>query len=445
MAVSDPSSKRGSSGPSVDDAARAAFDSGSAGSDFDASEWNDSETAVVDAGDIGGFFGDRFRLDARLGVGAMGRVLTAIDMQTGSHVALKMLHKDRAKDPETLERFRREAEVLRAMHHPAIVELVAFDRSPDGTWWLAMEHLVGETLKDRLSRGPAFEPREAWPILACVFDAVALAHQRGVLHRDLKPDNILLLESGPPLAKVLDFGLSKQTKQAERITSKGMVLGTPRYMAPEMLVDASITDARSDVFSMAAIAFEMLTAQSVYDADDVGQLFGCILEGRVRALRDVRPNAPPALERLFAAALARDPERRVASIEELSSRFAEAIGVSPDRAPFLSQRAGGERPSLVEAPTRVYCGTPPQPISRNTPSGPAATRASDPGAARAHASSSFPLPPPGDRPSFSAPSPTARPRAPDRSWPRVALVTLLVVLTLTLAGAIGYAVRIWLG
>ena len=313
-------------------------------------QWDEEEaTAVVSATDVGGFFGDRFRVDARLGIGAMGRVLTAVDMKTGTLVALKVLHKDRQKDPAVVERFQREAAVLREIHHPAIVQLVAFGQAKDGTWWLAMEHLVGKTLKDRLSQGGPFVPRDAWPVLATMCDGVALAHAKGILHRDLKPENVLLLESGLPPCKILDFGLSRYTAKPDRITATGTVLGTPRYMAPEMLHEHAPIDERADVFAIGAIAFEMFTGRSVYPAEDFGQLFGCILEGRTLSLRSVRPDASPELERVLADALARDVDARIRTVDELAMRLARAIGVSEDRAMFLPA-ASGVRRAVTRAP-----------------------------------------------------------------------------------------------
>jgi serine/threonine protein kinase len=260
------------------------------------------------------------------------------------------------RSPAVIERFQREAAVLREIKHPAIVRLVAFDRAKDGTWWLAMEHLVGKTLKDRLSHGGPFLPRDAWPVIAAVCDGVALAHTKGILHRDLKPENVLLLESGLPPCKILDFGLSRYTAKPDRITATGTVLGTPRYMAPEMLAESAPIDERADVFAIGAIAFEMLTGRSIYPAEDFGQLFGCILEGRTLSLRAIRPDASPELERVLADAVARDLDRRTPSVEEFALRFARAIGVPDDRALFLPAHSG-VRPAQP-GPVASLAGTP---------------------------------------------------------------------------------------
>jgi serine/threonine-protein kinase len=339
------------------------------------SAWEEEEaTEIVQATDIGGFFGERFRVDARLGVGAMGRVLTAVDTKTNTLVALKVLHKDRAKSPEVVERFQREAAVLRQIQHPAIVHLVAFDRARDGTWWLAMEHLQGKTLKDRIQQGGPFSPTAAWPVLATICDAVAVAHGQGILHRDLKPENVLLLESGLPPCKILDFGLSRYTTKPDRITATGAVLGTPRYMAPELLAEASSVDERADVFAIGVIAFEMLTGRSIYPAEDFAQLFGCILEGRTIPLRQVRPDASPELERVIAQAVAKDAAQRTRSADELASQLARALRVSPDRSVFLPKPGGATRPDpasgLREAPRQAAPAMAPVPRPAPAPSPP---------------------------------------------------------------------------
>ena len=140
---------------------------------------------MVSSVDVGGFFAGRFRLDAKLGVGAVGRVMTAVDTRTGVRVALKVLHKNRSGDAEVITRFQREAELLRELRHPGIVKLVDFGQSKEEGWWLAMELLEGRTMKDHLATQGSFTPRDAWPIVATICDALAYAHSKQVLHREL--------------------------------------------------------------------------------------------------------------------------------------------------------------------------------------------------------------------------------------------------------------------
>ena len=329
---------------------------------------DDEATQVVAQGDVGGFFAGRFRLDAKLGLGAVGRVMTAVDTRTGGRVALKVLHKSRAGDAEVITRFQREAELLRELRHPGIVKLVDFGQSKEAEWWLAMELLEGRTMKEHLATQGPFAPRDAWPILATICDALAYAHSRQVLHRDLKPENIILLEGQSPPCKVVDFGLSRGAG-AQRITATGVMLGTPRYMAPEMLAESHTMDARTDVFSIGVTLFEMLTGRSIYTVEDFGSLFGAIMEGRTLRLRQVRPDAPPALDALIAECVAKDPANRVANVDLIATRYATCLGLSTDRSPFLRGTPVGVQvrsaPKHVAAAFRVAdLPHPPTPASK---------------------------------------------------------------------------------
>lgn len=270
----------------------------------------------------------RFRLGTPLGTGSMGRVLRALDTHTGHEVALKLLHPDRARDPEALERFRREAEILDAIAHPAIVRVISMGQS-EGTPWLAMELVHGETLEDRLRRGP-LGMREIVPILNTLCDGLAAAHMAGVVHRDLKPGNILLTSSGQLPCKLLDFGLSR-IKSSKTLTQKGTVIGTPRYMAPEQIRASLDADMRSDIFSVGVMLYEMLTGSSPYPAEDLGQLLGCVFEQRIVPIGERRPEVPDAVGGVIKRAMARDPNDRFQTAGAIAEAYANAIGVSSGR------------------------------------------------------------------------------------------------------------------
>jgi len=288
---------------------------------------DDESTEIVNNAEIGGFFGGRFRIDARLGSGAMGKVLTALDTETGRLVALKVLHRERSRDKNVLRRFAREAASLRAINHRAIVGIVASGRAPDGTPWLAMEHLVGQTLKARIAK-QKLQPAEFWPILKTLAEAVGEAHARGVVHRDLKPENIFVPQGDDPPCKILDFGLATLNREgADKVTATGQLLGTPRYMAPELLASIGKPDHRVDVFALAVISFEALTGRSLYSADDLGSLFGQILEARTHSLREFRPDLPEALERVLKQGHARSMSDRFATAGEFAQAFAQAAGI----------------------------------------------------------------------------------------------------------------------
>ncbi|WP_236607098.1 serine/threonine-protein kinase [Sandaracinus amylolyticus] len=291
-------------------------------------EDDQESTVMVEVLASGSFFADRFRVGPPLGVGAMGRVVQAHDLVSGHDVALKVLHRERARDAETIERFRREAAILESIGHPAIVRVLAMGEA-FGVPWLALELVRGETLKERLRRGP-MHPHEVVPVLNTLCDALAAAHMRGVVHRDLKPDNVLLVTGGYPPCKIVDFGLSSFTA-AKTLTQTGSILGTPRYMAPEQIKSARDSDPRVDVFAVGVLIYEMLTGVSPYPAEDMGQLLGCVLEGRVVPLAHRRPDLPPAVGAVIERAMARDRAQRFQTAGAVAEAYANAIGVRSGR------------------------------------------------------------------------------------------------------------------
>jgi serine/threonine protein kinase len=301
-----------------------------------------SDLEQVDSGIAPGFFGERFAIGGALGSGAMGKVVQALDRETGIEVALKVLHRERAKDAESIERFQREAAILESIGHPGIVRVVAMSRAPDGTPFLAMELLRGETVEERLARGP-IAPLDMVPIVNTLCDALAAAHLRGIVHRDLKPANVILLSSGDPPCKILDFGLSRFTA-SKTLTRTGTILGTPRYMAPELIRSVQSSDYRVDVFSVGVLIYEMLTGRSPYPADDVGALLGCVVQGRVVPLADVRPDLPAALGAVITRAMAREPDERFETAGAIAEAFANALGIASGRSQLDASSGVDELP-----------------------------------------------------------------------------------------------------
>ncbi len=292
----------------------------------------DEGTEIVASLEPGTFFADRFQVDGRLGMGAMGKVVTATDMRTGQRVALKVLHREKAAQREAAERFTREAEVLARLGHPGIVRVVASERMPDGTRWLAMELIEGDTIAQRLRKKGPFTPEAAYGIITMLCDALDAAHREGIVHRDLKPENVMLPASGTPSCKILDFGLARVTQiGVERLTRAGTILGTPRYMAPELIETLKDTDHRADVFAVAVITYELLTGKSIYAAEDVGQLFGAILEGRMRTLQSLRPDLPAAIDAVIARGAMRKPADRYQTAGAFAEAYARAAGIAAQR------------------------------------------------------------------------------------------------------------------
>jgi serine/threonine-protein kinase len=270
----------------------------------------------------------RYEIVRRIGIGAMGTVSEAHDRETGSPVAIKMLRGEHRKDADTVERFRREAMVLMDLRHPSIVQMYDFGILDSGHAYIVLELLAGESMRVHLETKGPFEPQGLLPVLSDVAGALDHAHQSGVVHRDVKPQNIVLLASpapGGPCAKVVDFGIAKVTWDAP-MTAAGVSLGTLRYAAPEQLRGARDADTRADVHSLGVVAFEALAGLGKLPFRDGTDLFAAILAGNTMPLSDRRPGLGDALDAVLAKAIARDREDRYGSPGELFRAYAIAIG-----------------------------------------------------------------------------------------------------------------------
>ena len=300
----------------------------------------DDATDVISPFSPGSFFADRFRLGKPLGSGGMGAVFRAEDLLEQRPVAIKILLKG-AQDQQARQRFERESAILESIDHPGIVAIhrhgyATHRRIP----WLAMELLEGETLRARIARVGPMDPVRVAPILFAAADALEAAHAQGVVHRDLKPDNIFLPNAGPA-AKILDFGLSLSLT-SKKLTATGTVIGTPRYMAPEQIASAHKSGARADIYALGIVLYECLTGESPFEASDQGQLLGAILNGRLEPLANHRPDLPAGLQEVIERATARRPDDRFATPTELAEAFADASGARPSQPGF-------SRPSRPQA------------------------------------------------------------------------------------------------
>lgn len=269
----------------------------------------------------------RYRLEESLGSGGMADVFRALELASGRRVAVKVLRAGPDQNPEATARLKREGQVLRALKNPAIVGIEDVIELEGGRVILVMELLVGETLGARMRRGK-IEPAELATIVAGVAAGLSAAHANGVVHRDLKPDNIFLgtHSDGRVQVKLLDFGVSK-IFGGERLTQTGQVLGTPRYMSPEQLGAEPEVDHRVDVYSLGVILYEALTGKPPFLASTPTDLIVAILHGKVVPLRSLRPDLPASIEGVVMRAMARVRDARFRAATELAEAFFEASGI----------------------------------------------------------------------------------------------------------------------
>ena len=267
----------------------------------------------------------RYRIASLIGAGGMGEVYRAIDTKLGRAVALKVLPPAMAGDPERLARFEREARAVAALNHPHIVTLYSVEEG-DGITFLTMELVEGDSLAARIPEGGLPVDR-ILTIGVALADALAAAHEKGIVHRDLKPANVMLTTDGR--VKVLDFGLAKDLRPSDRAdatmtgaghTEVGMVMGTPAYMSPEQLAGRPV-DHRTDIFSLGVLLYQMSSGQRPFEGATSIELASAILRDTPRALGEVRPDVPAALERLIQRCLEKDRERRIQTARDVASEL----------------------------------------------------------------------------------------------------------------------------
>lgn len=268
----------------------------------------------------GALLGAKYRVQSVLGAGAMGRVLRAQNELTGKAVALKWMHPEVASTPNASERLLREARAAAQLKHPNVVDI--YDIVHEGsTLFLVMELLEGETLSAFLRRNPQPPLSEFIALLLQALEGVAAAHDRGVIHRDLKPDNIFLVRAQGTeevRVKVVDFGVAKLTGQlAPTITAAGSAVGTPFYMSLEQLRGDRDIDGRSDVYAFGVMLYEAITGRMPYRASSLTELAIRVATGNAPPVKQLRPDVPTSLAGIVDRACARDREQRFPSARAL--------------------------------------------------------------------------------------------------------------------------------
>jgi eukaryotic-like serine/threonine-protein kinase len=289
---------------------------------------------------IGTVLSGRYKLEAKLGSGGMSTVYLARDTTLDRQVAVKVLHREMSEQEDQLQRFRQEARAVAKLSHPNVVAVI--DAGEDGGHpYIVFEYVEGETLKQRISRLGALDPQEALAYAIEIARGLTVAHNRRMIHRDIKPQNVLIDAEGR--AKLTDFGISRQLEQ-DGMTATGRVLGTTDYVAPEQAMGHAV-DQRSDIYSLGVVLFEMLVGQVPFHADSQ---VGVAMKHVNEELPDVqqrRPELSAAAAMVVERATAKDPDRRYQQVGELIDDLSTALEVEAARAGGTN----GEATSVLDA------------------------------------------------------------------------------------------------
>ncbi|MBI5498882.1 MAG: protein kinase [Deltaproteobacteria bacterium] len=292
----------------------------------------------------------KYRLLRLLGEGGMGTVYEARHILLDRRCAVKFVHPEIAREPETIGRFLREAKAASAIGHAGIVEVYDVGQLPDGTPFLVMEYLQGQPLAAVLAGGRRLPPAQAAEIVVRALLALAAAHRIGVIHRDLKPDNLIVDFSAPGVigVKILDFGICRMDQAAQAgpaMTRPGAILGTPYYMAPEQASAARDIDHRLDLYAMGVIFYECVTGRLPFQAPDIGRMIFEILGGTFPLPTAIDPRLPRLVDEVVQKAMARERERRYGSAEEMMRALLPlvppAVLAQPWPGGSVAQAAGG--------------------------------------------------------------------------------------------------------
>jgi serine/threonine-protein kinase len=281
---------------------------------------------------VGLVVGGRYKIVRTLGAGGMGGVYEAEHELIGKRVALKCLHREYTRDRDLVERFKREARAATAIGNEHIVDVTDMGDLPDGAPFLVMEMLSGKTLSGLIEEEGPMRIARAVHVARQVCDALGAAHDKGIVHRDLKPENVFLTRRGgdPDFVKVLDFGISKMHSSERRdrgLTRTGMAIGTPSYMSPEQAQGLRDVDARTDIWALGVILYEMLAGRRPFDAESYPMLLMRIVGQDPEPVARWRKDVPDALSAIVMQCLVKPMGSRMQSMRELGTALAPFGGV----------------------------------------------------------------------------------------------------------------------
>jgi serine/threonine-protein kinase len=293
------------------------------------------ENAPVSEGEI---LDGKYRVDRVIGVGGMGVVVAATHVQLNTQVALKFLLPDVLSDSKIVERFVREARSAVQIQSEHVARVSDVGTLPNGAPYMVMEYLEGQDLANTLAKSGtmAVERAVGYVLQAC--EAIAEAHSLGIIHRDLKPANLFLVQRHrrEPIVKVLDFGISKSNDAASlNLTKTASLMGSPYYMSPEQMRSARDADARSDIWAIGVILFELLSGTPPFQGETITELVVSVTQGKVPSVCDLRPDVPAGIADVIACCLQRDPKKRYADIGELAK---ELVPFGPPRSDVSMER-----------------------------------------------------------------------------------------------------------
>ena len=276
-----------------------------------------------------GKIGD-FEIVGKLGEGGMGAVYKARQVSMDRLVALKLLPGTLARDPALVARFRREAQVTAKLDHANIIRGIAVGEE-SGQHYFAMELVVGTSVENMLEEKQRLDIPEALDIITQISRALVHAHERGIIHRDIKPDNIMVTQGG--VAKLADLGLVREADaQLTRVTQSGAAMGTPHYMSPEQAKDAKSADARSDIYALGATFYHILTGRVPFEGESAFEVMQKHEKERAKSPRAIRPEIPAKLSLIVEKMMQRDPRNRFASAKELLAMLEGLSGKAPKAA-----------------------------------------------------------------------------------------------------------------
>src|SRR5919199_1598453 len=297
--------------------------------------------------------GERYEIGGVLGRGGMAEVHRGRDLRLGREVAVKVLRQDLARDPSFQVRFRREAQAAASLNHPAIVAVydTGEDRTGSGaTPYIVMEYVEGETLRDVLRREGYLDPERAMSLAADICGALDFSHRNGIVHRDVKPGNVMITPQGS--VKVMDFGIARAVSDsAATMTSTAAVIGTAQYLSPEQARGESV-DARSDVYSVGCLLYELVTGAPPFTGDSPVSVAYQHVREDPKLPSSVNPAIPPDLDAILLKALSKNPANRYQSAAEMRNDLLRALaGQRVEATPVMGD---AEKTAIIGTPPGGY-------------------------------------------------------------------------------------------